>query len=428
VATRFASRQPAHPGSEIAGDALARLLETARASTGGLVAILRYEPSVGEATVRASSVGAHDSDVLTDLATRILARDTRGDSHSLNGSSPAIHRLVSFDHRELAKLAPNAAIPDGAHGVACAGIRGKREARIAIITDAATSPLRLAKSADLAVEAALYALAFDEQCQSLEFWKHRTMAAAEGLAREQRNLETARRELDAIEDSLGRASTRAGAETRAPSEAVQALHRELAEHRALVKRLGLRMFSAIDEERARIARDLHDDQAQLLSAARIALEAGPEKSRPIFQRLEDELRRKVRALRPAALGQMTLKQALAEELKRAADAGLVTRLSMRAAAGNISGAAQQLCFHVAREAISNVIRHARASRVRIAVEPGRGSVTVSISDDGVGIAFAKGHGSGLVGLRERVELMGGTVSIKSVAKGTRVIASIPELE
>ena len=188
------------------------------------------------------------------------------------------------------------------------------------------------------------------------------------------------------------------------------------------------MFSAIDEERARIARDLHDDQAQLLSAARIALEAGPEKSRPIFQRLEDELRRKVRALRPAALGQMTLKQALAEELKRAADAGLVTRLSMRAAAGNISGAAQQLCFHVAREAISNVIRHARASRVRIAVEPGRGSVTVSISDDGVGIAFAKGHGSGLVGLRERVELMGGTVSIKSVAKGTRVIASIPELE
>ena len=342
------------------------------------------------------------------------------DSRVVNVSQSVIHRSVPLDHPELAKAAPGVAIPDGAHGVWCAGSRGKCHVQLAIIADAQTSPLRLREGAHLALEAALHVLAFEEQCQSLEFWKERAMAAVDDLARERRDLHAAQHELNTIEDALRLTSTSGAAETKTLREAIEALTYELAEQRALVKRLGLRMFSAIDEERTRIARDLHDDQAQLLAAARIALEAGPEKSRPIFQRLEDELRRKVRELRPAALGRLTLRQALTAELKRASDAGFVTRLAIRAGAGKTSRSAGQLCFHVAREAISNVIRHARGSRVEIVVERSHGSVVISISDDGVGIASAKSDGSGLVGLRERVELMGGRVMIESGNNGTHV--------
>ena len=80
------------------------------------------------------------------------------------------------------------------------------------------------------------------------------------------------------------------------------LEREAARRNRLVRQLALRMFSAIDEERARIARDLHDDQAQLLAAAKIAIDGPPEAARSIFEQVEGELRRKTRELRPATLG------------------------------------------------------------------------------------------------------------------------------
>ena len=80
------------------------------------------------------------------------------------------------------------------------------------------------------------------------------------------------------------------------------LEREAARRNRLVRQLALRMFSAIDEERARIARDLHDDQAQLLAAAKIAIDGPPEAARSIFAQVEGELRRKTRELRPVTLG------------------------------------------------------------------------------------------------------------------------------
>ncbi len=101
--------------------------------------------------------------------------------------------------------------------------------------------------------------------------------------------------------------------------------------RRLVRNLGLRMFGAIDSERARIARDLferariardlHDHQAQLLAAARIGIEAGPDEARGIFKQLEDALRLRVRELKPPTLGRSTLAEGLRYELRRLADAG-----------------------------------------------------------------------------------------------------------
>ena len=90
----------------------------------------------------------------------------------------------------------------------------------------------------------------------------------------------------------------------------------------LVRQLALRMFAAIDEERARIARDLHDDQAQLLAAAKIALDGPPEAARSIFKQVEEELRRKTRELRPTSIGNASLDEAIEREFGRLNRAGV----------------------------------------------------------------------------------------------------------
>lgn len=207
------------------------------------------------------------------------------------------------------------------------------------------------------------------------------------------------------------------------------LEDELGRTRELVRKLGVRMFAAIDEERSRIARDLHDDQAQLLAAAQIALQGGRDQARGIFKRLEKELRQRVRELKPAKLGEMGLDEALRLELGRLTDAGIKVRLkrSRRNPALALSRPVEELCYQVAREAVSNVIRHSGATRVEVSVERRRAAARISVADDGHGME--PGHergGMGLRGLRERLELMGGTLTIESKPGATRLVADIPE--
>jgi signal transduction histidine kinase len=198
----------------------------------------------------------------------------------------------------------------------------------------------------------------------------------------------------------------------------------------LVRQLALRMFTAIDKERARIARDLHDDQAQLLAAAKIALEGGREEARGIFKQIEDELRRKTRELRPATLGRATLDEAIEREFRRLTGAGICAKLVHAGAIhqNEISRPVQQLCFQVVREALSNTIRHARAKSVEVVLERTGAAARISVIDDGRGIeANGSGEGSGLSGVRERLELMGGSLTVQSRAGRTTIMAEIPEL-
>ncbi len=187
------------------------------------------------------------------------------------------------------------------------------------------------------------------------------------------------------------------------------------------------MFSAIDSERARIARDLHDHQAQLLAAARIGIEAGPDEARGIFKQLEDSLRLRVRELKPPTLGRSTLAEGLRYELRRLADGGIKTRLLHADRMNALTRPIQQLCFQVAREALANVVRHADASRVEIGIEKhahrsgSRYSTTVRAFTTRIGR-----NGIGLDGLSERLELMGGRLRVESKAGSTRLIAEIPE--
>jgi signal transduction histidine kinase len=205
------------------------------------------------------------------------------------------------------------------------------------------------------------------------------------------------------------------------------LEAEIDRLRRLVRNLGLRMFGAIDSERARIARDLHDHQAQLLAAARIGIEAGPDEARGISKQLEDALRLRVRKLKPPTLGRSTLAEGLRYELRRLTDAGIKGRLTHADKMNALTRPVQQVCYQVAREALANVLRHAGASRVEIAIEKSGERVRLSILDNGKGMGNATGRGGlGLNGLSERLELMGGRLRVESTAGSTRLVAEIPE--
>lgn len=197
--------------------------------------------------------------------------------------------------------------------------------------------------------------------------------------------------------------------------------------RELVRALGMRLFGAVEAERARIARDLHDDQAQLLAAARLALDGGRDEARAIFERLDAELRVRLRELRPAELGKRTFGAALRIELDRLAAAGMETQLKGTVTANRLPLGVRQVCYQVAREALANIVRHARATRAEILLQRDAGVARLTISDNGRGIepgARAAG-GMGLGGLAERLEFLGGAMRVESSRGMTRLIAEIP---
>jgi signal transduction histidine kinase len=194
------------------------------------------------------------------------------------------------------------------------------------------------------------------------------------------------------------------------------------------------MFAAISDERHRIARDLHDHLAQLLAAARIALAADPDEARGILKQLDDALRLRVRELRPATLGRSNLREALRYEIRRLADAGIKARLLHPEWTKRIPRAIQELCYQITREAFSNVIRHAGATRVEVSTERRAGRVFLWIDDNGKGLAARTiepnsaggGASMGLSGMAERLELMGGKLKLERLASVTRLTAEIPE--
>jgi signal transduction histidine kinase len=203
------------------------------------------------------------------------------------------------------------------------------------------------------------------------------------------------------------------------------LRREAAAQRELVQSLALRLYGAVDAERARLARDLHDDQAQLIAAARIALEAPRAKSRRLFRKIEKNLRARLASLKPATLGRGTLKAALAAEVDRLAQAGIQARVVSVTDVRAIPRPLQNICYQVAREAVSNVIKHARARRVELTMERTGDYARMTIEDDGRGMGQAKGSGMGLTAMAERVEMIGGKLRVESRRGRTRVTAELP---
>ena len=202
-------------------------------------------------------------------------------------------------------------------------------------------------------------------------------------------------------------------------------------------------IAAGDAERSRWARELHDQTLQSLGGLRVALSTvlgrGDEatKDAAIRQAIEDieleiaNLRGIITDLRPSMLDDLGLVPAIEALLDRRRDAGLeiVGEVALGDLVSGDRGLDPQLettIYRLVQESLTNVIKHAKASKVRVSVALIEGEVRIEVQDDGLGFDPAvRSEGFGLAGMRERVYLAGGTVELQSGENGTLVRARLP---
>jgi two-component system sensor histidine kinase UhpB len=201
--------------------------------------------------------------------------------------------------------------------------------------------------------------------------------------------------------------------TRAFNEMLERLETERRES-------GKRALHAQEAERRRIASGLHDEVGQVLTGVLLRLQ-DDETKQAVRQALE-EVRRIARELRPEMLEQLGLVSALTELSRKFADSSGI-RVERRFATDlpPLSDDSELAVYRVAQESLTNIARHADASLVEIALQPGPDSVVLRVIDDGRGIpkpdpAALNGHG-GLRGMRERALLVGGALAVKRGSEG-----------
>ncbi len=198
-------------------------------------------------------------------------------------------------------------------------------------------------------------------------------------------------------------------------------------------------LTAQEEERARVARDLHDEVNQSLTGLLLRLEAVREHAPPelaeeiaetkrLANAAMEELLTLARQLRPTALDDLGLKAAVAgtvDELARRTD----VRASFEGSGSfsDIPADAQLVVYRVAQEALTNAQRHAEPENVRVQLERQNGAIALTVSDDGRGFTFDEANrGLGIGGMRERALLVGGELRIESrPGVGTRVRLIVP---
>jgi PAS domain S-box-containing protein len=212
-------------------------------------------------------------------------------------------------------------------------------------------------------------------------------------------------------------------------------------------RLLRRSNVAIEQERNRIARDLHDGPVQGVSAASLSLEAvllmlkggdigqGIDVLTKVRRELAEEcdnLRRLMSDLRPPVLEERGLIPALREVVERfESETGMATSFRGRSLV-DLPSDLETLAFRVVQEALSNAGKHSKARRVDVIVEAVVGQVRVEIADDGLGFEpnrardFLRMGRVGLASMRERTELANGTFMVRSnPGGGTTVVATLP---
>jgi signal transduction histidine kinase len=200
-------------------------------------------------------------------------------------------------------------------------------------------------------------------------------------------------------------------------------------------------LEASEQERKRWARELHDETLQGLGALRVLLSSALQSKSPealektvrdaighIGSEIEN-LRTLITELRPAALDELGLEPAIASLVQRTATVqGLEIQSRVQVPADRRLGPElEQAVYRLVQEALTNISRHARASTVQVSIVERHGSVEVTVRDDGVGFEpRAPVSGFGLAGMRERVALAGGELSIDSApGEGATVKAVLP---
>lgn len=223
------------------------------------------------------------------------------------------------------------------------------------------------------------------------------------------------------------------------------LHREVAAGRAELEVLSRRLIEAQEAERAHLARELHDEIGQVLTTVNLTLEtirarAGPaaadrlDESRRVVDRAIEQVRSLSLDLRPASLDLLGLEPSLKAYLGRqAAHAGLALEFTSSLGSERLPPTLETVSFRVVQEATTNVVRHARATRLAVDLSRTDSEVRVTIRDDGAGFDVAaareralRGEGFGLAGMLERVQLFGGRIDFEStIGSGTTIRVQFP---
>jgi PAS domain S-box-containing protein len=213
-----------------------------------------------------------------------------------------------------------------------------------------------------------------------------------------------------------------------------------------LQHLSRRLLKVQEEERRHLSRELHDEFGQLLASITLHLHAAKgvagasaqsslDESIALLQRAAAQLRSLALELRPTMLETGGLESALRWLAQQHQErSGVVTEVVGHVS--DVSGDLAIACFRVAQEALTNVVRHARARHVWIELNQHEGSFELVVRDDGVGFDVtrtieraASGGNLGLLGMRERVEILAGSLEIDSQSgQGTRIRVSLPVSE
>lgn len=198
-------------------------------------------------------------------------------------------------------------------------------------------------------------------------------------------------------------------------------------------------LNAQEEERARVARDLHDQVNQSLTGVLLRLEAAKSAAPPeletelnetsaLAHQAMDELLTVARQLRPTALDDLGLSAAIAGQIEQLGQSEIRASFEVDGDVGGLDPDVQLVIYRVAQESLGNAIRHSRADQVEVRLARGPGRVELTVTDDGSGFTFAEStSGLGLGGMRERAILVGGDLQIESrPGHGTSVKLTVPD--
>jgi two-component system sensor histidine kinase UhpB len=231
-------------------------------------------------------------------------------------------------------------------------------------------------------------------------------------------------------------------ERRRAEEALESSRRQL-------RALSARLQSAREEERTHVAREIHDELGQVLTAIKINLDwierhlgerAGDASLNPLLERVVESsemtetamasVQRIAAELRPGLLDNLGLAAALSEEAGRFQQrTGIRCVLQLPPEPPELPREAATAVFRIFQEALTNVARHAEAKSLRIELQADAAQVTLVIEDDGRGIApeaVSSNRSLGLLGMRERAVVLGGELAVAPAAPhGTRVALRLP---